>query len=108
MIMDSSTYGVPSNSPNGYRVKWTGRRRCRTAASTSIRHRGRSVRRVTATPVTAALNVSPSNAQWFYNNTKRGDIVEVQNTVGSTLSGTEGLGDWNIPWAQWKAGNAND
>jgi hypothetical protein len=27
--------------------------------------------------------------------------------VGPTLSGTEGLGDWNIPWAQWKAGNAN-
>ncbi len=23
------------------------------------------------------------------------------------LPGTEGLGDWNIPWPQWKAGNAN-
>jgi hypothetical protein len=23
------------------------------------------------------------------------------------LSGAEGLGDWNIPWSQWKAGNAN-
>ena len=53
------------------------------------------------------LNVSPSNAQWFYNNTKRGDVVEVVGTVGSTLSGVEGLGDWNIPWSQWKAGNAN-
>ena len=52
------------------------------------------------------LNVSPDNAQWFYNNTKRGDVVEVRNTVGSVLSGTEGLGDWNIPWEQWKAGNA--
>ena len=53
------------------------------------------------------LNVSPSNAIWFYNNTKRGDIVEVVGTVGSTLSGVEGLGDWNIPWSQWKAGNAS-
>ncbi len=36
-----------------------------------------------------------------------GDIVVVVNTVGPTLSGTEGLGDWNIPWPVWKAGNAN-
>jgi hypothetical protein len=52
------------------------------------------------------LNVSTGNAQWFFNNTKRGDIVEVINTVGSTLPGTDGLGDWNIPWEQWRAGNA--
>jgi hypothetical protein len=51
--------------------------------------------------------VSPSNAEWFYDHSKSGDIVEVVHTVGSTLSGTEGLGDWNIPWAVWKAGNAN-
>ena len=44
--------------------------------------------------------------KWFYDNTKRGDIVEVVNTVGSVLPGTDGLGDWNIPWEQWKAGNA--
>ena len=53
------------------------------------------------------LNVSPSNAIWYYNNSKRGDILEVVNTVGNTLSGTDGLGDWNIPWDQWKVGNAN-
>jgi lipoprotein-anchoring transpeptidase ErfK/SrfK len=52
------------------------------------------------------LNVRPSHALWFYDNTKRGDIVEVLNTLGFTLSGTDGLGDWNIPWEQWKAGNA--
>ena len=34
------------------------------------------------------------------------DVIEVRGTVGSVLSGTEGLGDWNIPWEQWKAGNA--
>jgi hypothetical protein len=51
--------------------------------------------------------VSPSNAVWFYDHIKRGDIVEVINTVGATLSGIDGLGDWNVPWSQWKAGNAN-
>ena len=34
-------------------------------------------------------------------------IVDVTNTVGSVLPGTDGLGDWNIPWEQWKAGNAD-
>lgn len=53
------------------------------------------------------LNLSPSNAKWVYDNTKRGDIVVVKNTLGGTLSGTDGLGDWNIPWDVWKAGNAN-
>jgi hypothetical protein len=31
----------------------------------------------------------------------------VVNTLGSILPGTDGLGDWNIPWDQWRAGNAN-
>jgi hypothetical protein len=51
--------------------------------------------------------VSPSNAVWFYDHSKRGDVVEIVNTVGSILPGTDGLGDWNIPWDQWRAGNAN-
>ncbi len=107
MIMDSSTYGVPSNSPNGYRteVDWATQMSYSGiyvhSAPWSVGAQGYS------NTSHGCLNVSPGNAQWFFNNTKRGDIVEVQNTVGSTMSGTEGLGDWNIPWAQWKAGNAN-
>jgi lipoprotein-anchoring transpeptidase ErfK/SrfK len=107
MIMDSSTYGVPSNSPNGYRteVDWATQMSYSGiyvhSAPWSVGSQGYS------NVSHGCLNVSPGNAQWFFNNTKRGDIVEVRNTVGSTLSGTEGLGDWNIPWEQWKAGNAN-
>ena len=107
MIMDSSTYGVPSNSPNGYRteVDWATQMSYSGiyvhSAPWSVGAQGYS------NTSHGCLNASPSNAQWFYNNTKRGDIVEVHNTVGSTLPGTEGLGDWNIPWPQWKAGNAN-
>jgi lipoprotein-anchoring transpeptidase ErfK/SrfK len=107
IIMDSSTYGVPVNSPNGYRtdVDW----------ATQMSYSGIFVHSapwsVGAQGHTntshGCLNVSPSNAEWFYDHSKRGDIVEVINTVGPTLSGTEGLGDWNIPWPVWKAGNAN-
>ena len=107
LVMDSSTYGVPSNSPNGYRTE--------VDYATQMSYSGIYVH---AAPWSVGsqgysnvshgcLNVSTSNAQWFFNNTKRGDVVEVTNTVGSVLPGTEGLGDWNIPWEQWKAGNAN-
>ncbi|MGB6763078.1 L,D-transpeptidase [Mycobacterium sp.] len=106
MIMDSSTYGVPVNSPNGYRTE--------VDFATQMSYSGVFVHSapwsVGAQGHTntshGCLNVSPSNAQWFYEHTKRGDIVQVVNTVGPPLSGTEGLGDWNIPWDQWHAGNA--
>ncbi|MBY0290753.1 MAG: L,D-transpeptidase family protein [Mycobacteriaceae bacterium] len=107
MVMDSSTYGVPTNSPNGYRteVDW----------ATQISYSGIYVH---AAPWSVGsqgysnvshgcINVSTSNGQWFYNNSKRGDIVEINSTVGSILPGTDGLGDWNIPWSQWKSGNAS-
>ncbi|WJY68659.1 L,D-transpeptidase [Corynebacterium auris] len=51
------------------------------------------------------INASPEDAGWFMQNTKRGDPVEVVNTYGGTLSGTDGLGYWNIPWEKWEAGN---
>ncbi|MFL0446679.1 L,D-transpeptidase [Corynebacterium xerosis] len=54
------------------------------------------------------INVTDANAAWFQQNTKRGDIVIVKNTVGGTLPGTDGLGDWNIPWETWKRGNADE
>ncbi len=106
LVMDSSTYGVPVNSPNGYRTE--------VDFATQMSYSGIYVH---AAPWSVGsqgysnvshgcLNVSTANAQWFYNNTKRGDIVEVRNTVGPTLSGVEGLGDWNIPWSQWQAGNS--
>jgi lipoprotein-anchoring transpeptidase ErfK/SrfK len=107
LIMDSSTYGVPVNSPEGYRleVEWATQMSYSGiyvhSAPWSVSSQGRS------NVSHGCLNVSPSNAIWFYDNTKRGDVVEVVNTVGPTLSGTDGLGDWNIPWEQWRAGNAN-
>jgi lipoprotein-anchoring transpeptidase ErfK/SrfK len=106
LVMDSSTYGVPVNSPNGYRteVDWATQMSYSGiyvhSAPWSVGSQGYS------NVSHGCLNVSPSNARWFYENTKRGDIVEVTNTVGSVLPGTDGLGDWNIPWEQWKAGNA--
>ena len=49
------------------------------------------------------VNVSTDNAKWFMDNTIRGDIVTVKNTVGGPLSGLDGLGDWQFSWEEWKA-----
>jgi lipoprotein-anchoring transpeptidase ErfK/SrfK len=106
LVMDSSTYGVPVNSPDGYRldVDWATQMSYSGiylhSAPWSVGSQGRS------NVSHGCLNVSHSNAKWFYDNTKRGDVVEVINTAGPTLPGTDGLGDWNIPWEQWQAGNA--
>ncbi|MGP4057618.1 L,D-transpeptidase [Mycobacterium sp. 4D054] len=107
MVMDSSTYGVPVNSANGYRteVDW----------ATQISYSGIYVHAApwsvgsqgSSNVSHGCINVSTSNGRWFHDNSKRGDVVEIVNTVGTTLPGTDGLGDWNIPWEQWKAGNAN-
>ncbi|MBT0568275.1 Ig-like domain-containing protein [Williamsia sp. CHRR-6] len=106
IIMDSSTYGVPVNSPGGYRetvyfdtqMSWSGI--YLHAAPWSLYAQGNS------NVSNGCLNLSPENAEWFMNTSLRGDIVIVKNTVGDILPGNDGLGDWNIPWDVWKRGNA--
>lgn len=52
------------------------------------------------------LNLTNEDARWVFENMNRGDITEVTGTGGPALPGYDGLGDWNIPWETWKAGNA--
>ncbi|MEV0293888.1 Ig-like domain-containing protein [Nocardia sp. NPDC050710] len=107
IIMDSSTYGVAVNSPDGYktpvdfatRISYSGI--FFHSAPWSVGAQGYS------NTSHGCLNLSPANAQWVFQNAKRGDVTIVKNTVGGTLSGTDGLGDWNIAWPEWKAGNAD-
>ncbi|WP_411206742.1 L,D-transpeptidase [Corynebacterium callunae] len=107
MIMDSTTFGL-GYEEGGYRtsVKYATQMSYSGiyvhAAPWSVGSQG--VSNVSH----GCINVSTENAQWFQETVKRGDIVTVKNTVGSTLSGTDGLGDWNIPWSTWSAGNADE
>lgn len=106
IVMDSSTFGLAVDD-GGYKtdVKWATQLSYSGifvhAAPWSVGQQGYS------NTSHGCVNVSNEAAQWFFNTVKRGDPVEVRGTVGSTLSGVDGLGDWNIPWEQWKAGNAN-
>ncbi|MCM3893616.1 L,D-transpeptidase [Gordonia sputi] len=106
MIMDSSTYGVPVGSADGYRTPVDYATRMSYSgiffhsAPWSVWAQGNT------NTSHGCLNLSPDNALWVMQNTLRGDPVIVKNTAGGTLSGTDGLGDWNVPWEVWSKGNA--
>jgi lipoprotein-anchoring transpeptidase ErfK/SrfK len=103
--MDSSSYGLPVDSPLGYsediplatRISASGE--FIHAASWSVGDQG--VRNVSH----GCVNISPANAQWFYNTFRYGDPVDIRGT-GHPLPLTDGLGDWNLSWTQWRQGSA--
>jgi lipoprotein-anchoring transpeptidase ErfK/SrfK len=103
-IMDSSSYGVPVDSPDGYRttVEWAVRISNGGAfvhsAPWSVADQGR--RNVSH----GCVNASPQNAKWFFDTVKKGDVVIIRNAGGPDLQSWDGFGDWQIPWPQWVAG----
>ncbi|QGU05384.1 Putative L,D-transpeptidase LppS precursor [Corynebacterium comes] len=107
LVMDSTTFGLAYDQ-GGYRTEvdyatqmsWSGI--YVHAAPWSVGDQGR--RNVSH----GCINVTTEAAAWFQDVVKRGDPVEVRNTVGDVLSGYDGLGDWNIPWETWRKGNADD
>ncbi|MCX5194265.1 Ig-like domain-containing protein [Streptomyces sp. NBC_00249] len=49
---------------------------------------------------------SDTPAGWFFDRTLVGDVVEVVNSQDKTVSANNGLGGWNMSWADWVAGSA--
>ncbi|MFB6440265.1 Ig-like domain-containing protein [Streptomyces sp. NPDC056411] len=45
-------------------------------------------------------------AGWFFARSIVGDTVVVQNSPERTVAPDNGLGGWNMPWEQWRAGSA--
>ncbi|WP_035302983.1 L,D-transpeptidase [Actinokineospora inagensis] len=102
--MDSSTYGVPSDSPAGYRTKVAVATRMSNSgifyhsAPWSVRDQG--VRNVSH----GCINMSTENAAWLQSISAKGDVIAVQNSGGPALEPWDGLGDWQVPWPTWQAG----
>jgi lipoprotein-anchoring transpeptidase ErfK/SrfK len=104
-LMDSSTVGIPRESPGGYyqRVRWSVRisnsGEFVHAAPWSTGSQGR------ANVSHGCVNLSTANAAWYYRLTRRGDIVEV---LGSPRrpGNSFGVADWNMSWRSWLAGSA--
>ncbi len=93
VVMDSSTYGVPVNSTYGYKVdvqnavQFDNSGDYVHSAPWSVADQGK--RDVSH----GCINISPSNAQWFFDNFGAGDPVIVKNSVG-TYSKNDGSNDW--------------
>lgn len=51
------------------------------------------------------INISPSNAKWFYNMTQRGDVVTVTGS-DRELETDNGWGYWQADWNEWVKGSA--
>ncbi|MGW4273465.1 L,D-transpeptidase [Streptomyces seoulensis] len=49
---------------------------------------------------------SGTPAGWFFDRSLVGDVVEVVNSEDRTVSPSNGLGGWNMGWADWTAGGA--
>jgi lipoprotein-anchoring transpeptidase ErfK/SrfK len=107
ITMDSSTFGLAADAPGGYRtdVKY----------ATRISNNGEFVHAApwsvgsqgSANVSHGCINLSTERAKWFYDFSQPGDVVEVVNSIGPTLSWVDGdIYDWAISWEDWKAGSA--
>ncbi len=106
LVMDSETFGL-AHEAGGYRTKVN--------YATQMSYSGIYVHgapwSVWAQGNTntshGCINMTEEAAAWFQDTVKRGDIVKVVNTKGGTLPYYDGLGDWNMSWEEWSAGNAD-
>jgi lipoprotein-anchoring transpeptidase ErfK/SrfK len=95
VVMDSATYGVPNTSPEGYRVhvqlavRFDNSGNFVHSAPWSVADQGE--RNVSH----GCINVSPSNAKWFYDNFGAGDPIVVTNSVDSQTQ-NDGAQDWQL------------
>jgi lipoprotein-anchoring transpeptidase ErfK/SrfK len=104
-VFDSSTYGTPVTSADGYRTKvkyaerltWDGQ--FIHAAPWSVASQGR--RNVSH----GCVNVSTANGRWLYDWLRVGDPVIVKGT-GHRLTAGNGWTAWDLSWEDFLAGSA--
>jgi len=95
IVMDSSTYGVPVNSAQGYKVHVQLAVRIDNSgnfvhsAPWSVGDQGK--RNVSH----GCINISPDNAKWFYDNFGSGDPVVIKNS-GGMYNQPDGASDWQM------------
>jgi lipoprotein-anchoring transpeptidase ErfK/SrfK len=94
VVMDSSTYGVPVSSTYGYKVTVELAVRFDNvgdfvhSAPWSVDDQGK--RDVSH----GCINISPSNARWFFDNFGAGDPIVVKNSSGGDYKKNDGSNDW--------------
>jgi len=106
-IMDGTTVGIPKSSPEYYRLRvrlavrmtWSGEFVHGAEWSTASQGRARVSH--------GCVGMSIGNATWYFAQTLRGDVIKVVNSPTTRkMELDNGFGDWNLTWAQWRAGSA--
>lgn len=101
VTMDSQTVGIPRDSKDGYfeKVFWDVRisngGAYVHAAPWSVDDQGH--RNVSH----GCVNLSTADAQWFFNFSRRGDVVNVINSPARPVLSDPGTADWNMSWEAW-------
>ncbi|ROP53716.1 Ig-like domain-containing protein [Streptomyces sp. PanSC9] len=105
--MRGTTVGIAEGSSDSYdlpvyyatRVTWSGE--YVHAAPWSVGSQGY------ANVSHGCTGMSTSNAEWFFDNVREGDIVKVVNSGGHEMEPFgNGFGDWNVDWTKWRTGSA--
>ncbi|WP_448392007.1 Ig-like domain-containing protein [Mycolicibacterium sp. XJ879] len=105
VVMDSSTYGLPVDSAEGYRTTVNYAVRL-TSSGIYVHELESTVWAQGNTNVShGCLNVNADHARWFYEFSRPGDVFEVRNTEGDPLPIWQN-GDWSVSWDEWLAGSA--
>ena len=104
--MNSETIGIDPDSADGYdldnveyamRVTYSGE--FVHAAPWSVGSQGN------ANVSHGCTGMSPANAEWFYNNSNVGDVIEYTGS-DKWMDLTNGFGDWNAGFRDYRAGSA--
>ncbi|MGV0744114.1 L,D-transpeptidase [Mycolicibacterium sp. XJ870] len=96
IVMDSSTYGVPVDSAEGYKLKVQDAVRIDNSgifvhsAPWSVGSQGEE------NVSHGCINLSPANAQWFYDQFGSGDPVVIKNSQGGLYDLPDGASDWQM------------
>jgi len=106
-VMDGTTVGIPKTSPEYYRldVRWAVRMTWSGefvhGAPWSVGSQG------TARVSHGCVGMSLENAQWYFGQSLRGDVIKIVNSPTTrSMELDNGFGDWNLSWQAWRAGSA--
>jgi lipoprotein-anchoring transpeptidase ErfK/SrfK len=99
--MSSDSYGLPANSPLGYAPE-------KVPFATKISTDGIYLHELDTTVNQqghsnvshGCLNLNYTNAKWYYNHSRVGDLVEVVHSGGPHIQFWQG-GQWDVPWSVW-------
>ncbi len=103
VVMDSATYGVMPGQPGYYKETVLLDERISNdgefvhSAPWSVGQQGSD------NVSHGCVNLSPADAQWFFDHFGVGDVVEVTDSGGPPLPLWDRWGDWALSWPQWQA-----